>query len=100
MWERTAGPGCRCPDPLQGESQQRTQRGRAPGTVLTMAAIELSQIPTCDLVNELAKREGVLHLWVSSPESTYSVIIDRKGTVKSPCGVGSTGPARILVVTD
>lgn len=51
-------------------------------------------IPTCDLLNELVKREGVTDWW-AAPYMKYSVFIDDgHGTLED------TGPARILVVID
>jgi len=56
--------------------------------------MDLSKIPTCDLVNELGKREGVIG-WPVEPYVKYSIFIDDgAGTLEE------TGPARILVVVD
>jgi hypothetical protein len=60
-----------------------------------MTCLNLQDIPTCDLVNELAKREGVINYSVDSG-TPYDVVIGRPdGSEPMPYG-----PARILVVVD
>jgi len=62
---------------------------------------KLRAIPTCDLVDELEKREGVAHYCVEPHESWYELNIDneeKEGT--KPTRVSDSGPARILVVID
>jgi len=58
-----------------------------------------ANIPTCDLVNEIVKREGVKELVCPNPDCSYVVFVHGKhGAVIGHAG--STGPSRILVVTD
>jgi hypothetical protein len=58
----------------------------------------LYEIPVCDLVNELAKREGVTEITIGCDE-TYCVGRDDDGADIPPTGL-NPGPARILVVID
>jgi len=60
--------------------------------------MNLSEIPTCYLVNELAKREGVEEILIG-PDETYCVGRDDEAADTPPTG-GNGGPARILVVID
>lgn len=54
--------------------------------------INLMLIPTCDLVTEIKKREGVNHFCVE-PYQLYAVKTESMG-------INDEGPAVILVVTD
>lgn len=55
------------------------------------------KLPTCVLVNELTKREGVKEIIAETPDSVYIVTVwDEQ---KIPAEV-DTGPARILIVID
>lgn len=58
--------------------------------------MNLSQIPTCYLVNELVKREGVEEI-VVGPDETFAAGIDSDDNIITG---GRGGPARILVVID
>ena len=66
----------------------------------------LSNVLTCDLVNELAKREGVKEYSAPDPDYEYSVMVqnyhevDDDGTLQISDETTQTGPARILVVID
>ena len=53
----------------------------------------LKDIPTCYLVDELCKREGVKEVWIE-PYERYAIIPERSDSVHD------TGAARILVVID
>jgi hypothetical protein len=48
--------------------------------------------PTCDMVDDLAAREGVTEYWVP-PHQGYALIVGGKT-------LQDTGPVRILIVTD
>lgn len=63
----------------------------------------LKTFATCELVEELAKREGVQEIIVPEPVDNYKVFCtqtqisnDRMGK----CLEKGTGPVRILIVTD
>lgn len=61
--------------------------------------MDLSQIPTCDLFNELKEREGVRAFPAPDPEYEYEIHIWKNGEYKA----GTTkieGPATILEVID
>lgn len=60
--------------------------------------MDLSKVPTCELVEKLKKREGVQTVSVE-PYVEYEINVSDEGV-----GVGvyenETGPAIILIVTD
>lgn len=57
--------------------------------------MDLSNVPTCELVEELKKREGVNTL-VANPNMMYEVHVDdENGSYEE-----DEGPAIILIVTD
>ena len=57
----------------------------------------LIDIPTCDLVNELAKREGVREFVCGTPNDMYHLDVCDGADVEH---IVDIGPARILVVID
>jgi hypothetical protein len=59
---------------------------------------DIINVPTCDLVTELAKREGVKELVCNTPEDNYCACVNNGKTGKSI--IEDYGPARILVVID
>jgi hypothetical protein len=64
--------------------------------------VRASSVPTCDMVNELAKRDGVTELTVIPVEGVYQIRIgtpdeDDRDPPKWRQELGN-GPARILVV--
>jgi hypothetical protein len=61
--------------------------------------MNLHDVPTCDLVNELKKREGVTEIVCPDPDSVFAIGIDRSDGMETVTPSGE-GPARILVVTD
>lgn len=66
--------------------------------------IDLTTIPTCALLTELALREGVKEL-IADPGDSYSVDIGpayetRIGPSSDPRCRGNCGPARILIITE
>jgi hypothetical protein len=60
---------------------------------ITMPDINLTNVKTCDLVQELAKRIGVEEFSVA-PNISFSIKVDAVNKVED------TGPARILYVYD
>ena len=61
--------------------------------------MDLKAVPTSELVDELAKREGVKEVVCPDPDSAFAIGIDRSDGIEIDPAAGS-GPARILVVID
>lgn len=63
---------------------------------------EKMQPATCDLVNELAKREGVEEFWIAPHEERYTIAksIPNTNPVEVTALASGEGAARILVVID
>lgn len=59
-----------------------------------MSNADLKEIPTCQLVEELASREGVEAYWVA-PYEPFSILVSGQSKVSD-----TTGPARLLYVYD
>ncbi len=64
-----------------------------------LLSVDLTPVPTCDLLRELKEREGVRVYPVPNPDWEYEIKTYREGHYKT----GTTrieGPATILEVTD
>jgi hypothetical protein len=61
--------------------------------------VRSSPVPTCDLVDELSKREGVTEYSCPTPDDGWCLYASPKGSAGTHPFTGE-GPARILVVID